>query len=170
MGRIQVAVRDHRRLVREGLCMLLNDQPHIDAREFVDGDESAVDLTIVTNATDGQVAAPDTRVVTFHDASSLDEIIAAVSLDAPHPEVRASTGATSAPAALEPSCTLTAREAEILECIAAGLSASEVSEQLGISRKTVEGHKRRIFTKLDVQNQAHAVAIATRAGMLQGGR
>jgi DNA-binding CsgD family transcriptional regulator len=38
--------------------------------------------------------------------------------------------------------------------------------QMGISPKTVENHKQRIFSKLGVQNQAHAVAVAVRQGLV----
>jgi DNA-binding CsgD family transcriptional regulator len=41
-----------------------------------------------------------------------------------------------------------------------------VAEAMGISPKTVENHKQRIFSKLGVQNQAHAVAVAMRQGLL----
>jgi DNA-binding NarL/FixJ family response regulator len=62
--------------------------------------------------------------------------------------------------------TLTPRELEVLSSVAAGSTTRETSQRLGISPKTVENHKRRIFAKLDVQNQAHAVAIAVRGGLL----
>jgi DNA-binding CsgD family transcriptional regulator len=35
-----------------------------------------------------------------------------------------------------------------------------------VSPKTVDNHKQRIFSKLGVQNQAHAVALAHRIGLL----
>jgi DNA-binding NarL/FixJ family response regulator len=65
-----------------------------------------------------------------------------------------------------PSTTLTSREVEILECIAAGMLTREIAEHLGITLKTVENHKQRLFRKLNVQNQAHAVSIAIRQGVL----
>jgi len=164
---VRVAVRDRRRLVREGLCLLLNDEADIDAHEFIDGEANLCD--VILTAEDGKfdtVALPEARVVVFHDTSTIDEILATVSIDARPPSFDPSS---NKPASLPstPAPMLTPREAEILRRIASGLSATEVSDELGISRKTVEGHKRRIFTKLDVQNQAHAVAIATRAGMLE---
>ncbi len=61
---------------------------------------------------------------------------------------------------------LTDREIEILNLIAAGLTAKEVADRMGITYKTVENHKQRIFGKLGVQNQAHAVAVAFRRGLL----
>lgn len=50
--------------------------------------------------------------------------------------------------------------------MAQGFRTSEIAEQLDISLKTVENHKQRLFRKLDVQNQAHAVSVAMRQGLL----
>lgn len=66
----------------------------------------------------------------------------------------------------EPKVGLTSRERSVLQLIRVGSTTREISEVLGISPKTVENHKRRIFTKLGVQNQAHAVSVAMRSGML----
>jgi DNA-binding CsgD family transcriptional regulator len=65
-----------------------------------------------------------------------------------------------------PRAVLTARELDVLGLVGAGHTTREVSEALGISPKTVENHKQRIFVKLGVQNQAHAVAVAMRTGLL----
>jgi len=72
--------------------------------------------------------------------------------------------ATRAPSRDNPS--LTAREVDILRLIAAGMITREIAHQLEVTVKTVENHKQRIFRKLDVQNQAHAVSIAIRRGLL----
>jgi DNA-binding NarL/FixJ family response regulator len=61
---------------------------------------------------------------------------------------------------------LTPRETEVLSFIGEGCTTWEISRQLDISRKTVENHKQRLFAKLDVQNQAHAVAVAVRRGLI----
>jgi DNA-binding NarL/FixJ family response regulator len=61
---------------------------------------------------------------------------------------------------------LTPRELDVLRLVAAGLTTGEIGPRLGISPKTVENHKQRLFAKLGVQNQAHAVSIAMRAGLL----
>ena len=50
--------------------------------------------------------------------------------------------------------------------IGAGSTTRLVAQTMGISPKTVENHKQRIFSKLGVQNQAHAVAVAMRQGLL----
>lgn len=61
---------------------------------------------------------------------------------------------------------LTPRETEVLTFIARGCTAAEVAEALGISPKTVENRKQALFSKLGVQNQAHAVSVALRHGFL----
>lgn len=53
---------------------------------------------------------------------------------------------------------LTRREQEILDLVAQGLAGKQVARQLGISPKTVEQHKTRIFAKLGVPNQTAAVS------------
>ncbi len=61
---------------------------------------------------------------------------------------------------------LSPREVEVLGVIGTGATTRSVAEVMGISPKTVENHKQRIFSKLGVQNQAHAVAVALRQGLL----
>jgi DNA-binding NarL/FixJ family response regulator len=61
---------------------------------------------------------------------------------------------------------LTAREVSVLTLIGGGFTTREISTLLSISHKTVENHKQRIFGKLGVQNQAHAVSIAVRRGLI----
>lgn len=62
---------------------------------------------------------------------------------------------------------LTSRELEVLALVGAGFTSAGVSGRLEISHKTVENHKQRIFAKLGVQNQAHAVSVAIRTGVLR---
>ena len=57
---------------------------------------------------------------------------------------------------------LTGREADVLALVGAGRTSRQISAELHISPKTVENHKQRIFGKLGVQNQAHAVSVAMR--------
>lgn len=62
---------------------------------------------------------------------------------------------------------LTPRELHILRLVGAGYTSREISGRLGISHKTVENHKQRMFAKLGVQNQAHAVSVAMRTGLFR---
>lgn len=60
--------------------------------------------------------------------------------------------------------TLTRREREVLEFLAAGCSDREIAEQLKISFHTVRAHVRQIRRKLDVQNRIQAALIARKFG------
>jgi DNA-binding NarL/FixJ family response regulator len=53
---------------------------------------------------------------------------------------------------------LTGRQRQILTLVSRGFAAKQVARHLGISEKTVENHKTRIFAKLGVPNQTAAVA------------
>ena len=55
------------------------------------------------------------------------------------------------------SSSLTRREKQVLDLVARGLAGKQVARHLGISPKTVEQHKTRIFAKLGVSNQTAAV-------------
>jgi DNA-binding NarL/FixJ family response regulator len=61
------------------------------------------------------------------------------------------------------------REVDVLELLADGCAAAEVSARLGISVKTVESLKDRVFHKLGVRNSAHAVRVAIDWGLLPRG-
>ena len=55
---------------------------------------------------------------------------------------------------------LTAREQQILNLIADGLTNRQISSNLIISESTVENHIHHIFVKLGISNRAQAVAHA----------
>jgi DNA-binding NarL/FixJ family response regulator len=61
---------------------------------------------------------------------------------------------------------LTAREIEVLQQIAAGCSNKVVADRLHISEDTVKGHVRSILSKLNASDRTHAVTIALRRGFL----
>jgi DNA-binding NarL/FixJ family response regulator len=60
---------------------------------------------------------------------------------------------------------LTAREREVLDLIAAGLSNEAIAARLVVSRKTVRNHVSNIFSKLQVAGRAEAIIRARDAGM-----
>jgi DNA-binding NarL/FixJ family response regulator len=64
---------------------------------------------------------------------------------------------------------LTSRQLEVLRLVGAGYTTREISARLGVSAKTVEHHKQNIFKRLGVHNQAHAVSIAMRRGLVGSG-
>lgn len=62
---------------------------------------------------------------------------------------------------------LTAREAEVLALIAAGLSNEEIGAQLYLGRATVKTHVNRIFAKTGVRDRAQAVRYAFAVGVAE---
>ncbi len=69
---------------------------------------------------------------------------------APGARPRASWGAVLSP-----------REEQVLRLASKGMAGKQIARVLGISPKTVEQHKTRAFKRLDVTNQAAAVAMLT---------
>jgi DNA-binding NarL/FixJ family response regulator len=61
---------------------------------------------------------------------------------------------------------LTAREREILQLLADGMSNGDVASKLFISQETVKSHVRHILTKLEADTRTHAVAIALRESII----
>lgn len=66
--------------------------------------------------------------------------------------------------------TLTPRETDIVCAMAEGLAAKAIAVRLGVALKTVENHKIRIFDKLGVRSQAHAVTVALTLGLAPASR
>jgi DNA-binding NarL/FixJ family response regulator len=64
---------------------------------------------------------------------------------------------------------LTERELEVVSLLGAGHSVPQMAKLMRISPRTVENHKRRIYVKLGVGNQIHAVSQATSMGLINGG-
>jgi DNA-binding NarL/FixJ family response regulator len=62
---------------------------------------------------------------------------------------------------------LTARELEVVRLIAAGLSSRAISDELGISFKTVVVHRYNIMRKLDVHDVVSLVRYAVRKKLVK---
>jgi LuxR family maltose regulon positive regulatory protein len=60
---------------------------------------------------------------------------------------------------------LTKREKEILRLIEKGYTNKEIAQELFLAVNTIKGYTRRIFTKLDAQNRAHALSRARELGI-----
>lgn len=62
---------------------------------------------------------------------------------------------------------LTAREREVLQLLAQGLTGQEASEQLVLSPETIRTHVRNAMSKLNAKTRAHAIALAVREGEIE---
>jgi DNA-binding NarL/FixJ family response regulator len=69
----------------------------------------------------------------------------------------------------KPQNNLTAREVEILSLLADGNRISDIATTLFLSPKTVKNHLTSVYTKLDVETAAQAVAEAYRTGLVVPG-
>lgn len=63
---------------------------------------------------------------------------------------------------------LTARELEVLRLLAEGVSTREIADGLFISLNTSRNYVQRLIAKLGAHSRLEAVAVARRAGLLQG--
>jgi len=66
-----------------------------------------------------------------------------------------------------PQASLSAREMQILDLVAAGQSNVEIAAELFISETTVKSHLAHIFTKLGVTTRTAAVSVARQRGILR---
>ena len=83
--------------------------------------------------------------------------------------IRNRMGGTSARSPTTPENNpLSARETEILQLLAKGMSFNEIGEILGISPHTVTAHIKKIYRKLAVHSRGEAVYEATQMGLLRG--
>jgi len=169
---LRTAVQDRRRLVREVVATFLAAEPAVSSvmcAATLDELSGAVaqgelDVVVLSAAEDPPEAwsRATLRLHRFTDTTPASCLVAAV---CGYPQ-------TTHPAAGEPRNTpespaiLTQRETEILSRVADGMSSLQVARSLGISPRTVENHKQRIFAKLGVQSQAHAVAVTLASGEL----
>ena len=66
-----------------------------------------------------------------------------------------------------PQASMSARELQVLELVAAGRSNSDIAAELFVSDTTVKSHLAHIFTKLGVSSRTAAVSRARERGLLR---
>ncbi|MCI0588149.1 MAG: response regulator transcription factor [Planctomycetes bacterium] len=79
---------------------------------------------------------------------------------APRPSLRGGPPAGRVPR-------LSSREAEVLQLVAEGKANKETAAELGISIKTVEKHRQRLMSKLDIHDVAGLTRYAVTAGIVE---
>lgn len=100
------------------------------------------------------------------DQAMIDPTVAARllrTLSEPGPAIRRGD------AAADPGASLTPREHEVLELIAAGRSNKRIALELGIAEKTVKTHVGHLMAKLGVSDRTQAALLAVRRGLVSGG-
>jgi DNA-binding NarL/FixJ family response regulator len=68
----------------------------------------------------------------------------------------------------DPSIVLTDREQEVLELICKGHSNAEISKFLGLSSRTIDGHRARLLEKTGAKNAPNLVMFAIKNGFVKG--
>lgn len=152
--------------------------------QFGTGHSGGADATRRIRALD---AGPYVLVLTNYDSDA--DILGAVEAGAsgyllkdapPHELVAAVRAAAAGESALAPviasrllnrmrvpQASLSAREIDVLELVAAGRSNTEAAADLFVSETTVKSHLAHIFTKLGVASRTAAVSEARRRGILR---
>lgn len=169
---------------KEALLVAARERPDVVVTDLRLG--AGLDGVGVTSALRATHPAPAVLVLTTYDTDR--DIVRAVEAGAAgyllkdaDPEdisvavLRAAAGETVLTPALaqrvvarisRPQADLSAREVEILQAVARGLSNREVAKELFISEATVKTHLVHVFTKLDVDSRTAAVARAREDGLL----
>lgn len=62
---------------------------------------------------------------------------------------------------------LSAREQQVLQALADGMSTKRIAETLELGEETVKSHLSRLYTKLDVSDRVQAVVTAMRKGLVR---
>ena len=122
-------------------------------------------LAGATGCAIGGPPPPDELARAIHQVAAGDAVLHPVAAQVVLRQWRRATADSQVPTA-PGRCRLTTRETEVLQLAADGLTNVSISTRLGVSVKTVESHKSRIFAKLGTSNQAAAVAAAIRSGLL----
>lgn len=158
-GTVRVVVQDRRRLLREGLALLLDAEPGVEliaAGSDVPLPTGGVRVDVLLRSDREQGTPPaGARVVSYTGRETFAALVTAVLADPPEPE-------SSRPDAAR----LTSRELQVIRCIAEGLSTTSIAQHLGIAPKSVDNHRQRIFTKLGVHSASQAAGAARRRGLL----
>ena len=136
-------------------------------RQIVAAGRSAV-LVLTNYDTDGDIAraiAAGAVGYLLKDAPRQD-LVAAVHATARGETVLAAPVAAKLVSQVRGAARLTAREDDVLERIARGLSNPEIGRELYISEATVKSHVTSIFAKLSVRDRTAAVTVAIARGLL----
>ena len=98
----------------------------------------------------------------FSDQLLLDRVRQALEIDLEAREVR-----RRREDARRRLATLTAREREVLDLVAAGKANKEIASALGVSPKTVEVHRAHVMSKMCVDSLAELIRITLLAGEIR---
>ena len=153
-------------------CLLLDVRmPHLSGlqlQEMLAARGASLPVIIVTGHGDVPMAvramkrgAVDFLEKPFSDETLLERVEEALAMDA-----RRRREAAERDRFAKRVATLTHREQQVLGAIMSGRANKQIAADLGISVKTVEAHRARLFKKLGASNVADAVLLAIRCGLV----
>jgi DNA-binding NarL/FixJ family response regulator len=126
--------------------------------DMLKGEDDYLGETAITSAAGGHLRLHYAARGTVVDSRQLIlVVISEVERDEPRVEGR-------------PSAPLTAREREIVNLVALGLTSREISERLHVSNETVRRHVHNAMGKLGARTRAQLVAIAMTDHIIDDGR
>lgn len=100
-----------------------------------------------------------TKDMSVHDVeTAIEKVIAGGTYFNPEIVDRSSYGDPSL-------ASLTEKERAVLRLLAEGYSSPQIAAELGIERRTVEGHRQKIMDKLGIHNAAALASYAIRMGI-----
>jgi len=171
----------------EALDLAEHTNPDVVLMDLQFGSQQTVTGADATRRIRALEAPPYVLVLTNYDSDS--DILNAVEAGAsgyllkdapPHELIAAVRAAAAGESALAPviasrllnrmrapQISLSSREIQVLELVAAGRSNTDVAEELFISETTVKSHLAHIFSKLNVSSRTAAVSAARQQGILR---
>jgi DNA-binding NarL/FixJ family response regulator len=110
---------------------------------------------------------PEQLIAGIHAVASGDALLApSITRRLIEEFVRSAPAKTSASASIGE---LTARELEVLQALARGLSNAEIAQELFVSETTVKTHVGHVLMKLDLRDRVQAVVLAYESGLVLPG-
>ena len=102
-------------------------------------------------------------------SEELERAISQVLLDESYfsEEFMSSVNLALKPRQKDPAVTLTEREQEVLNLICKGFSNVEIASKLGVSTRTVDGFRARLFEKTGAKNAPNLVMYALKNGLVR---
>ncbi|GAA3219658.1 response regulator [Dactylosporangium siamense] len=149
----------------EATRRILRQRPAVAILVVTMFDDSASVLAAVRAGARGYLvkgADRDEMLRAVHAAAAGDAIFSSAAAQHLAQQVSAPPRPARTPGVL---ATLTVREHEILELVAAGLTNTAITDRLGVSPKTVRNYISTIFAKLGVETRAEAIDRARAAGL-----
>lgn len=156
VGDIDVVLLDVRMPVRDGMSALPDIVPHATVLMLTNTDDMEIVGRAMQAGASGYVIHGS---LTPEGIGSAIRACLAGGTFTSGLQTWAPAATVTAPRAVPRHDVLSAREGEIMEVVAQGLTNQQIARRLYLSEKTVKNHINRIFAKLQVTSRTQAVAV-----------